>query len=86
MTDLRLPQLPESLDLKTLIRKLNQFHRTLPPLPYDTSKGSDVTAINRQPTGDTVMMDGWSATVLDYFEVAPFRVLDLQGDAVMEIT
>ena len=79
------PTLPETLELKALIRKLNEIHRQLPPLPYDISKGSDLSAQNRQPTGDQIVADGWSVVVVDYLEIAPSRVFELQGDAILEI-
>ena len=79
------PSLPETLELKELIRQLNLFHRTLPPLPYELSKGADLTGQNRKPTASQTLASGWSLAVVDYLEIAPFRVFEIGTDAVMEI-
>lgn len=85
ISKLDVSDLPETLELKQLIRRLNEIHRSLPPLPYDLSKGADLTGMNRQPTGSPTLAAGWSAVVVDYLEVAPFRVFNIEADAVLEI-
>lgn len=86
ITKLAPPVLPESLELKELIRKLNEFHKTLPPLPYELSKGSDLTGQNRQPTASQILHTGYGLVVPGYLEIAVDRYFEIEVDALLEIT
>ena len=85
ITKLAPPTLPTTLELPELIRRLNDFHKTLPPLPYEVSKGSDLTGQNRQPTASQILRSGWSLVVTGYLEIAADRYFEIEVDAVLEI-